>query len=299
MEFNLRRKIWLALLIASIIFFAWAIPLTSYNQSPFYISLTGGIFVFVFTFLFISDVTSIYELTEKDPDNQKKSLNYAPWAIVPGIAFLFIFLFNFEARKKSVFANEGALTKGTIINGHSETSKRRGNTSTSYEVIVEFEDDRGTRYEFNQSLNSKEYDRLYNGATIDVKYWKKSPKVAKAILSDDDIKESLNIENRPLAFTDLSHIINISLRKDSLIKYLNSINYKWEQQGPDLFINRNRNCAIKVKEDTLVYLEYKNNFSNEEKDFEQSLNQKDFKKKWYEIKWFGVISLHKRPISNN
>ncbi len=287
MEFNTRRKIWSAVLFFIVFFFTLGIPISSYNQGPFYISVIGGVLVFIFTFLFISDITSFYELLEKDPEYQAKGLNYAPWALIPGIIFIVIFSLIFEYRKKDVFDKEGIITKGVIINGHSETSRRRGNRTTSFEINVSFQDDKGQEYKFNESINSSEYDKLYNGANIDVKYWKKSPSVAMAILSDEDVKENLKIENRSITLNDLEKIINNDVKKDSVIQYLNSINYKWEQESVGTFLNDNINCIIKLKDDTIIYVESKNKFSVQgmefKKEFEESINMTEFKKSGVKI----------------
>ncbi len=223
------KKIWLGISIAIVVIFLWGIPLGMYESSSFFFSGAGAVLLFVSLFLFFGEFTSLDEIFEKHDKSvpQPAGRNIAPFMVLPAFIFLFISFFYYSNKKSNALETNGVLAKGIVLNGESTQTTRRMRTTTSYELQIEFTDSAGTKYYFYPSVSSSEFNDVYQGAPVDVVYWREDPNVAKAIFNMDELSKYKKVPDNPITIANLTAILDGKVNQDSIRNYLNTINYEW------------------------------------------------------------------------
>jgi hypothetical protein len=183
-------------------------------------------------------------------------------------------------RKEDELKAHGVLTKGTVQNGSSTTSTRRFQKNTSYDLIFLYQDSTGKKHQFEQSVSGGEFGDAYVGQEVDIVYSKKNPDLAKAVLGLDELSKFRKIADGKIEIEQLIAILE-SHQSDTIVNFLNTINYQWASTGDGIYSNEKRDLVIKVfpGNDELAYLDNTNAFGNSNTTFEKSLETSGFKKK--------------------
>lgn len=280
---NTRRKIWAGLTLFVIAFFTIIIPVHVYDRYPIMFAFLGGGLLLVTLGQTLGDFQSIYELTEKPDPNEQESQGkkLAPFAIFPAFIFAIVIIFYNGGRKDDELKEFGVLTKGVVSNGSSTTTTRRFQKNTSYDLIFTYQDSTGQKFVFEQSVSGGEFGDAYLGQEVDIVYSRKHPVLAKAVLNLQELSALKPIANNPIEVQQLIEILESS-QSDTIVNFLNTINYQWKQGEEGVYSNEKRSLAIKVfpGNQELAYMDNSGKaFNRANDDFEKSLETFGFKKK--------------------
>jgi hypothetical protein len=277
-----RRKIWAALTVFVIALFTVMIPVHVYDRYPVMFAFLAAGLLLITLGQTIGDFDSVYELLEKDVDkkNEPESKRWAALAVIPALIFPIFLIFYNGDRKEDELKAHGVLTKGTVQNGSSTTSTRRFQKNTSYDLIFLYQDSTGKKHQFEQSVSGGEFGDAYVGQEVDIVYSKKNPDLAKAVLGLDELSKFRKIADGKIEIEQLIAILE-SHQSDTIVNFLNTINYQWASTGDGIYSNEKRDLVIKVfpGNDELAYLDNTNAFGNSNTTFEKSLETSGFKKK--------------------
>lgn len=272
-------KLWFGLLIATLVIFLFLIPIDTYDYHEFFLSLVCGGLSGFFLFMGLGKFESLQEITEKSPPTGPPTRKYAPFAPLPAIAVVILLLVIHSNRKADELKRYGVVTKGTVVGGESTTTTRRFQKSTSYDIKVVYADSTGKKYKFEDAVNGSEFNNLYQGAVVDVVYSRRHPALAETLLSDDALAKYTKVPRGNVSITHLLSIFEGKIKQDSMMLFLNTINYEWKTtDNPNTYVNEKRNLAIRFDGDELMYLE-KVNLGDARSSFEKDLLLHDFKKK--------------------
>lgn len=282
---SLGRIIWLSLLFLVLLTFMKLIPIDVIDGSMLFFNFLCGGLVFVCLFMLLADFESFYELLNmNDPEvkaNEPSTRKMAALAILPGIITVFAMIFYQGDRKDDELAKNGVVVKGRVTGGQSKTTSRRGNSSTSYTLNVYYLDSLKNEYYLEDDVNSSDFNNVYEGAVIDVVYSKKYPRLAKAIVSVNELSKYKKIPQESISINHLLPILEDKIKADSMLTYLNSISYEWYSTGESgTYANDKKNVAINIAEDKsqVAYVQKVNLFEVREDEFAKSLEANGFRK---------------------
>ncbi|MFN8417164.1 MAG: hypothetical protein U0U66_12610 [Cytophagaceae bacterium] len=275
---NNRQKFWLAFSAVVLIVFLKLIPIGVFDLSPIFWSFVGGILLFIGLFMAMGDYTSIDELTDKS-EKAKKNLTpgrkWAPVMVAPALIMVFVFLLVNSYRKSNVLETEGVFVKGYILDGDATTTTRRMRTSTSFTLYYKFIDSTGiTRYG-EATVSSSDFNSTYQGDEVDIVYWREDPSVSRVVMSQEDLVKFKDIPTGTIKLDDLIKVYSMS-SQDSIVNYLNSINYEWKYEN-GLYINEGLQLAIKIEGEDIKALTYISQ-SHSQESIEKELVTKGFEK---------------------
>jgi hypothetical protein len=280
-----RRKIWAGLTLFVVVLFTVILPVHIYDRHPILFAFLGSGLLALTLGQTLGDFDSVYELFEKEDTNvpQPAGRRLVPFVIIPGIVFAIVLIFYNGGRKDDELAAFGMVTKGVIENGSSTTTTRRFQQNTSYDLIFSYKDSTGAKYVFEQSVNGSDFNDAYRGQEVDIVYSRKNPDLAKAVLNLDELASYKKIANNPIEVQQLISILE-SDRPDTIVNYLNNINYQWVQANDGVYSNEKRNLVIKVfpGNEEVAFVDNSTagyGLSNKNSDFEKSLETFGFKKK--------------------
>jgi hypothetical protein len=276
-----RQIIWSSLCVLTLLTFFVLIPIDTYSRHSFFYSAAGGVLFFITLFLALGDFDSIYEIIDKVPPGtpQTAARKLSPVAVIPGIILIFILLFYHMSRKSAELEAHGVMTKGRVTGGESKKTTRRFQTTTSYSVTLVYQDSLNHSHIVEASVDGGEFKNLYEGAIVDVVYSRKHPALAKPVFDYDELVKYKKVPNEKLHINHLLAILDESIAKDSVLQYLNGINYEWQQSEDNLYVNEKLNFAVKVFPEAgqLVYVEQTGLFSAADSDFMTDLPKQGFK----------------------
>ncbi|GCC50846.1 hypothetical protein SanaruYs_10650 [Chryseotalea sanaruensis] len=237
----------------------------------------------------LGDFESLEEIFEnKKVDQGTHPTRYlAPFAIIPGVIIVFLLTFHQSNRKSKELEANGVLTKGRVIDGQSQKTTRRFQTNTSYSIKVLYQDSKKTKHKFEASVSSSTFRNVYKGSVVDVVYSKNYPGLAKVISDIDELSKYKYIPKETVKAENLIAILTSKIRPDSVLQYLNSINYEWEKgKEANYYQNERLNLAVKIfpDEGEIVYVERTLLLmANQSETFENSLGKSGFNKKAQEV----------------
>jgi len=163
----------------------------------------------------------------------------------------------FSTRIDTALMKNGEVVEGYISN---KEFKRDTRNSTRYRLTVSFKDKYKKGYRFTEEVSSDVYGSVYEGMKVEVKYMKDDPSIFRIIAGDANVGKFVKeTSNRDITFADLEKLFVIP--KDSVLEYLSSINYKWdEQQGTEvtIYINKLRGEKVGIRNDGSVTFSGKN-----------------------------------------
>lgn len=279
------KIIWFALAAFVLIGFLGVMPIDEYERHHIlYGFLCSGLFL-VTLFLGLADFKSIKDATSAKVDGPiPNTRKLAPIAIIPGIALFFFLIFYHSSRIDTELEKFGVMTKGTVTGGESRTSSRRGRKSTSYDVNFTYTDSANHSYSVEDNVSGDEFDKLYEGAVIDIVYSRRYPALAEAVLNLKDLQKYKKIAVADVAIEHLIPLLESTVKDDSIITYLNTVCYEWrvDSDNQTYFINDHKDVAIQVGKDRrrVVYIKETTAYAYEpEHPFEKSLETYGFKKK--------------------
>ena len=281
---SLSRILFSSLSVLILVTFYALIPVDVYERHDMFYSFAAGLLFFGALFLALGDFDSIYDLTSKpEPGEEVPALRkLAPFAVLPALVLVFALVFHQSSRKQDELAAYGKLTKGKVVGGEATTTTRRFQSNTTYSINVTYMDSLDRKHVFSESVSGSDFSDLYEGAIVDVVYSKQHPALAKVVSEVSDLKAFVNIPSDTLTIGHLTAILEGNVPRDSMVQYLNSINYEWTaQESGYFFANEKLKIAIKLFEDNseLAYVEQTNLVDVRKNDFESNLIKSGFKKK--------------------
>lgn len=282
---SLSRIIFSSLSVLILVTFYALIPVDVYERHDMFYSFAAGFLFFGALFLALGDFQSIYDLTSKpEPGEEVPALRkLSPFAVLPAFVLVFVLVFHQSSRKEDELAAYGRLTKGKIVGGKATTTTRRFQSNTTYSIDVMYMDSLDRQHKFEESVSGSDFNDLYEGAIVDVVYSKKHPALAKVVTDVSALKAFVNVPSDTLTIGHLTAILEGNVPRDSMVQYLNSINYEWTGETSGYFFaNEKRKIAIKLFEDNseLAYVEEFNMMTAvDDSDFERNLTKSGFKKK--------------------
>jgi hypothetical protein len=266
---NKRVIIWALLLVLIFELIFNLIPIDVYDGFPILFGLLGSITYMGCMFMFMSSLESVKSAA-------------MPFAIISGVILFFSLIFYHSGRISDELATHGKLTKGTVNGGESTTTTRRFQKNTSYSILVGYQDSLNKQHVFDASVTGSEFNDLYRGAEVDVVYSKRYPAIAKAVFSIDELSKYKHVPQEQLTITHLINILEQKVNKDSVLDYLNTINYEWHPGSEDGVYNNERlKAAVKIAPDNqkMAYACEVGGFIKDDDDFESTLTQNGFSKK--------------------
>lgn len=281
---SLGRIIFTALSVLIPVTFYALIPVDVYERHDMFYSFAAGFLFFGALFLALGDFQSLYDLTSKpEPGEEVPALRkLSPFAVLPAFVLVFVLVFHQSSRKDDELGAYGKLTKGKVVGGAATTTTRRFQSNTTYSIDVTYVDSLDREHRFKESVSGSDFNDLYEGAIVDVVYSKKHPALAKVVTEVSDLKAFVQVPSDTLGIGHLTAILDGSVPRDSMVQYLNAINYEWTGEASGYFFsNEKLKIAIKLFENNseLAYVEQFNMMTGGDGDFEKNLVKNGFKKK--------------------
>lgn len=286
---SISRIIWISLAGLVMIIFFGVIPIDNYDQHVLLYGFLCSILFFACIFMALADFRSLNELTDLIEEKEVKFENpnrpqrkIAPFVIIPAIILPFILIFVQSSRVDSELKKYGVMTKGTVTGGESSTTSRRGQRSTSYDIKFTYKDSTNKSYNIEDGVNGDEFDKLYEGAEIDVVYSSLHPGLAEAVLSLKDLQKYKKIAVGDVSIEHIIPLLEGTVQGDSIVTYLNSVCYEWRVSDENYFVNDHKEIAIKLASDRsrILFIKQTTAYSYDPTPaFEQGLEKYGFKKK--------------------
>jgi hypothetical protein len=282
-----RRIIWFSACALSVIIFWSLIPVDIYDSNSIIYSFVGGVIFSATLFQALGDFRSLEDLNSKASHATDKSIpkerNLAPFVIFPGIVIVFAFVFHQSAKKEKELAANGILTKGEVTGGGITETTRRFKTTKSFDIKVAYRDSLKQWHWFDKSVSSSEFSDVYKGAKIDVVYSRKYPSLATAVFDIKELQKYTHVPDEKIDIHHLTAILEGEVKKDSILHYLNSINYEWKKAKEEgIYTNEKLKLIVKVFADAqeIAYALESNLLMGKDADnFEAQLAEHGFKKK--------------------
>jgi hypothetical protein len=247
-----RKLLWISLTVLTLILFLFLIPTSIYNTFPFIISVAGAALFTAFLVQSIADFRSFQELNTKNKEEQDWRHTYTPFSVLPGIAMIFIFYFNFLSNKTSELKEYGEKITGTIVNG----SSFRMGRGKSFEIIVQFVTKDGKTRIASESIGESEFRKFYKGQQVELIYSTKNPGMVELLTNKTAIQDYTNSEERDVKIQDL---IDLTAGQNvDVDNFLNKINYGWKLNCNDsIWINERKKAAIRINQPFgITYISY-------------------------------------------
>jgi hypothetical protein len=202
MVINKRKIIWGTLLLFTFLLFFFWIPVGAYNKFPVIIAGIGaGLLVLIASQLMGE---------------------FKPVLIFPGVFMWIVFMMHASDNESVELKKDGIKTKGYIVDGKSVTD-RQGDGS--YDIKVEFKDEKGKWITVYKSVSRSEYNRYSKGQQVMLVYSKKNPTVIEVLSSAETIEEYTGVKDREIELTDLKTLL--TMKKEHVDSFLNTITYSW------------------------------------------------------------------------
>ena len=167
-------------------FFYFVIPVTFVHSAQMFWGFVGSILTGVCIFLIgYQKQEDLYDINNYKKNNGKQTAGIV-LGILVAVAGAFILYMNFESREKKFIEANPVLVSGTVVDGKSTTTKRRGSSSTTYELNVTYKDSNAIEYKTDADVNSTEWEKSGRGMSVSVVYEKNNPEICKVILSSKD-----------------------------------------------------------------------------------------------------------------
>lgn len=282
---KLSKIIWLSLAILVLVIFFVVIPIDEYDRHVILYGFACSILFFGCIFFLLADFKSLEELTEQKrvfEDHTVPTRKFAPFVIIPALILPFVLIFVQSSRVERELKNYGVMTKGKVTGGESTTTSRRGRSSTSYDIVFTYTDSANQTHRVEDGVNGDEFDKLYEGAEIDIVYSRLHPGLAEAVLSLKDIQKYKNIAVSDVGIEHLIPLLEGTVAGDSIVTYLNTVCYEWQPGDDNSFVNSYKDVAVKLAADhsQVIYIKQTMAYAYDpDKPFEKSLEKYGFKKK--------------------
>ncbi len=178
-----KKMIWIVAAVAIFGFFYFLIPETIVHSSRFFWGFVGSGLTAACIFLAgYKKPDEMYNIDTYKKNNGKQSA-----AIILGVFVLIggaiALYFKYCSRIEAFIEANPVISIGTVVDGKSTTTKRRGTSSTSYELNVNYKDSNGVQYKTDANVSSDEWDKAGKGMPITVVYQKDNPSVCKVLMN--------------------------------------------------------------------------------------------------------------------
>ncbi|MCU0440004.1 MAG: hypothetical protein MUC49_19125 [Raineya sp.] len=239
---------WLLYALIAFIIFLFLTPLTLYNSWGIWLTIFEALFCGFFVFMTTAKLNNFYELLNFQ-DDESKGTNYA---IIPVcVVFVLIFIFSnfFNYRINEAIEKYGIMTKATIVDGESKTSRSLRRSKETNELQVEFTTKKGEKCSYKTSVSKEIFSSVSKGLEVEIKYVPDSPEIFKLMVGNENVEKFKGISNRDLEFSDLEMMINQSSQE--IKQYLDSLSAGWEETKENellVFTNKLKKEMVAVKQ---------------------------------------------------
>jgi hypothetical protein len=246
--------------VSILAFFALAIPLDTYNDSPFILSLLGSLVVATCIAQAFINFGSLYEfmtvLHEGAASESSKRISdfliIGAFAVVSSCVLLFMI---HKEKVKNELKYNGIAGMAEIKDGFHEITKSTRNTSNSYHLTLKFQDIKGKPQTINTYVKGDVYEKVGLHLKLPIIYSANYPTVYKLVtdpsvymseyspkatangqpdeyqiylskLGDNDVLPEPERAFRNINISDL--MIFDTLSNANMLEYLNNISENWE-----------------------------------------------------------------------
>jgi Protein of unknown function (DUF3592) len=167
-------------------FFYFVIPVTLVHSAQFFWAFVGSILTAVCIFFIgYKSEEERYDMDNYKANNSKMTISIV-LAILVGLGGAIVLYFRFASREEKFIAANPVISIGTVVDGKSTTTTRRGSSSTSYELDVTYKDSNAVEYRTEADISSEEWNNAGKGMPVTVVYEKNNPTVCKVIMKSKD-----------------------------------------------------------------------------------------------------------------
>jgi hypothetical protein len=216
--------IWLAVALTAFLFFYGVIPVPILEGGSWFFYLLAAAIVGGSIFMAFKPT----QQSDEDISQYKAASGLEKVAIFGGVigfmATLFSVIIHSSTRKDEYIAKNAVFAVGTIKDGESVTTKRRGSSSTSYELQVYFTDKNGQMQQESLSVGGDVWDNVAKDMQVGVVYADGHPSLAKVLLNAADIRKYTTADK--VGVPALSNLFNI-LEGTSTTDYRKNLNDKF------------------------------------------------------------------------
>jgi Protein of unknown function (DUF3592) len=177
-------------------FFYFIIPVTLVHSAQFFWAFVGSILTGICIFFIgYKSEEERYDMDNYKANNSKMTVSIV-LAVLVGLFGAFVLFFRFASREEKFIAANPVISIGTVVDGKSTTTKRRGSSNTTYELDVTYKDSNAVSYKTEANISSDEWNNAGKGMPVTVVYEKNNPSVCKVIMKAKDAMEFLGKDKR-------------------------------------------------------------------------------------------------------
>lgn len=179
----MNKKIGLLAAAVLIFYFFYAIiPVTLIHSSHFFWGFVGSILTGACLFFIgYSKPEDRYDIDNYKANNGKMTAGIIVGMLV-AIFGAFVLAMHYDNREENFIKANPVVVSGTVIDGKSETTKRRGSSNTTYELNVSYKDSNAVQYKIDYDVNSTEWGNAGKGMAVSVVYERNNPEISKVLL---------------------------------------------------------------------------------------------------------------------
>jgi hypothetical protein len=167
-------------------FFYFVIPVTFVHSAQFFWAFVGSILTAVCIFLIgYTKAEERYDIDNYKANNSKMTVSIL-LAVLVGLGGAIVLFFRFGTREKEFIEANPVIAIGTVVDGKSTTTKRRGSSNTTYELDVKYKDSNAVEYKTEANISSEEWNNAGKGMLVTVVYEKNNPSVCKVIMKSKE-----------------------------------------------------------------------------------------------------------------
>ncbi|GAB5526963.1 MAG: hypothetical protein Roseis2KO_48350 [Roseivirga sp.] len=248
---KLRQVLSLVFMVVVFISFYYLIPISIYNLAPIIISIFGGLLFSACVMQVVGDFSSVDQLFDKPEKDAPIRQRIAPFVAVLGLATIFVFLYNFKGAESRELLKYGKRTRATVVDGTATTIKR----GTSYSLTLRYRTQEDPKvFEVKENVSSSEYNSLGLGASVDIIYSSKNPKLIELLVTNSSIEKYLGVTYTRITIDHLFELIDLDNKK--LGERLNELSFSWHYDDEGrAWINSKKELGIRVLQNKqIIYI---------------------------------------------
>ena len=251
--------------VAIFVFFNWLIPVHIIYDNEFIWGIVAAVCVGLCLYFGLKPEESEMYTPENYEAGKAKSRVAGIVVAIAAIATIFCVYFLNIPREDQYIKKNSVVTKGTVMDGRAKTTKRRGTSSTTYTLDVQF-DVNGKVYKESISVDGSDWSDAGKGMPVLVAYAKDHPKMCKILFSGDLVeKYTSGTQIRKLKLDEF--VAAFRNREQDLTPQLDKVSLGWGQQesekGTRFYYHSVFKTAVVSNDDMMYMLEtgQSNNYS--------------------------------------
>ncbi len=213
------------------IFINWLVPIYIIHDNGLLLGAVAAAAAAICTYKALKPDTKTMYTPENYESGKSRMTLAIVGCVIAAVATILTMIFTSGPREDAYIKKHSVVAEGLIVDGRSETTKRRGSTSTTYKLDVRFTVN-GKGYEESVNVEGSDWNNAGKGMPVLVSYAKDHPGMCKILFNADQVKKYTNSDRiKPLNLDVLTQVFD--KESNELIAGLKKFSMGWSIQSED------------------------------------------------------------------